>query len=224
MERAVILRLYRENLTDMKRLFNIFLLSLLCISCTREVLQTTYVDLGKKTVGVEAGNFPVKVSMDCVWYAESDSPWITVDNEFHAPEGTVQVSYGSNVSSEGDWRFSRIGVVHIKSYDGAIVGIIHVWQKGLSPVICFDETVKVSLTGGPYLAPCTTTLTDIERPNISLTSAEDWIGDLKWGHDGRSVEFTVREASESREGVVYVRHTDAWGEVTEVSFKVRQGV
>lgn len=206
----------------MRKLFNVLIvIALLCSSCAKEVLKPVEVDLGKKTVGVEAGCFPVKVTADCVWYAESDCPWIHVDSEFHAKEGTFTINYDSNASSEGDWRFNRVGKVLIKTYDDALVGTVAVWQKGISPVIAFDESNKISVSGGQCKVPCRTNLTDAERSRIVVTADQKWISDLRWSLDGRSVDFTA-EAGSSRQAVITLAHTDAWGIVTEVLCNISQ--
>lgn len=210
-------------MTDMKRIVYIIVAAaLFCSSCAKEVLQTTYVDLGKKTVGVEAGSFPVKVTIEGVWYAESQSSWIDVDGSLHKSDGTFLISYDSNASSEGDWRFNRIGKVHVKTYDGATTAVISVWQKGISPVITFAEINKVPVAGGECSVPCTTNLTDAERGGISLTCDQTWISGLSWGRDGRSVTFTAAAGSQGREAVIKLVHTDAWGIATEAICTVRQ--
>ena len=210
-------------MTDMKRIVYIFIAMILfCSSCAKEVLQTVYVDLGKKTVGVDAGSFPVKVTTEGVWYAESQSSWITVDGTLHNSDGTFVVRYDSNASTEGDWRFNRIGLVHVKTYDGATTAVLSVWQKGISPVISFADVNKIPTAGGACSVPCTTNLTDAERSRISLSCSQSWISDLQWGRDGRSVTFIADTGSQGREAAIELVHTDAWGIATETSFTIRQ--
>ena len=218
----VILKKYREYSTNMKRLLYIICaFALICTSCAKEVLKTIEVDLGKKTVGVEAGSFPVKVTVEGVWYAESQSSWIAVDESLHDSDGTFVVRYDSNASSEGDWRFNRAGKVLVKTYDGAVAGVITVWQKGISPSIEFSPVNLIPSAGGPCKVSCMTNITGIEQNNVTVTCEASWISYPVWSRDGMSVDFTA-QAGSSREAVLKVVHTDAWGIVTEVECKVRQ--
>ena len=218
----VILKRYREYSTDMKRLLYIICaLTLVCTSCAKEVLKTTEVDLGKKTVGIEAGSFPVRVTVEGVWYAESQSSWISVDGSLHDSDGTFVIRYESNTSSEGDWRFNRIGKVLVKTYDGAVAGTISVWQKGISPSIEFASVNMIPSAGGSCKVPCLTNLSGSEQNRVSVTCDASWISNPVWSRDGRSVDFTAQPGS-AREAVLKVMHTDAWGIVTEVECKVRQ--
>ena len=206
----------------MKRLLYIICaFALICTSCAKEVLKTTEVDLGKKTVGVEAGSFPVKVSVDGVWYAESESSWISVDGELHDGDGTFVINYDSNASSEGDWRFNRIGKVVVKTYDGAVAGTISVWQKGIAPTIEFAAQTIIPAAGGPCKVSCQTNLSGTEQNRVKVTCDAEWISDAVWSRDGKSVDFTAQAGSD-REAVIKVLHTDAWGIVTEVECNVRQ--
>lgn len=207
----------------MKRIVYIFIAVIFfCTSCAKEVLQTTYVDLGKKTVGVEAGSFPVKVTTEGVWYAESQSSWITVDGSLHDSDGTFLISYDSNASIEGDWRFNRIGTVYVKTYDGATTAVISVWQKGITPVIGFAEVNKIPVAGGLCKIPCTTNLTDAERNGISLSCNVNWISGLEWGRDGRSITFAAEAGAQGREATIKLVHTDAWGIATEALCTISQ--
>ncbi len=217
----VILKKYREYSTDMKRLLYIlFAFCLIGTSCTK-VLQTTEVDLGKKIVGAHAGSFPVKVSVDGVWYAESGASWISVDDELHDSDGTFVINYESNTSSEGDWRFNRIGKVFVKTYDGALAGIISVWQKGITPTIEFAPVTVIPAAGGSCKVTCRTNLSGNEQNSIKITCDASWISNEVWSRDGKSVDFVAKPGT-SRDAVIKVAHTDAWGIVTEVECKVRQ--
>lgn len=206
----------------MRKFYSVFIImSMVLASCAKEVLRPVVIDFGKKTVGVEAGNFPVRVSTDCAWYAESGSSWVKVDGNVHASEGTLLVSYDSNASTEGDWRFNRVGHVFIKTYDGATVGKIAIWQKGIVPVISFAQQNVIPASGGPCRVECMTNLTDLERPRIKLSTDAGWITDLRWSQDGKSVEFTALAGS-GRQAEIVLAHTDAWGIVTERKFNVSQ--
>ena len=216
----VILKLLEEYLTDMKRLLYIFVI-LLCTSCVKGVLQPTYVDLGSKTVGIDAGTFPVRITVEGVWYAESQVSWLKVDESLHDSDGTFTVRYESNTSSEGDWRFNRVGTVLVKTYDGAVTGTIKVLQKGMTPEIRFADVNKIPVAGGQCKVTCLTNLTDSERSGISFRCQETWIKDICWSLDGRSVDFTA-EAGVARQAKVTMIYTDAWGQVTEVEFTVSQ--
>ena len=67
----------------MRKFYSVFIImSMVLTSCAKEVLQPIVIDFGKKTVGVDAGSFPVRVSTDCAWYAQAESSWIKVDSEF----------------------------------------------------------------------------------------------------------------------------------------------
>ena len=216
----VILKLLEEYLTDMKRLLYIFVI-LLCTSCVKGVLQPVSVDLGSKTVDIEAGSFPVRITVEGVWYAESQVSWLLVDDALHDSDGTFTVRYESNASSEGDWRFNRVGTVLVKTYDGAVVGMIKVLQKGITPEIRFADLIRIPLAGGQCKVACETNLTDSERSGIAFSCQETWIKDICWSLDGRSVDF-VAEAGGPRQAVVKMIYTDAWGQSTEVEFIVSQ--
>lgn len=206
----------------MRKFYSVFIImSMVLTSCAKEVLQPIVIDFGKKTVGVDAGSFPVRVSTDCAWYAQAESSWIKVDSEFHESEGTVLVNYDSNASSEGDWRFNRIGYVYIKTYDGGTVGKIAVWQKGIAPAISFPQDNIIPAAGGACRVECMTNLTDSERSRIKISTEAAWITGLEWSRDGRSVKFTAQAGSQ-RQAEITLRHTDAWGIVTERKFNVIQ--
>ena len=216
----VILKLSEEFLTDMKKLLYIFVI-ISCISCGKAGLQPTYVDLGSKTVGIDAGTFPVKITVEGVWYAESQVSWLKVDEGLHNSEGTFTVRYESNASAEGDWHFNRIGTVFVKTYDGSVVGTIKVLQRGAVPEIRFEQVNRIPLVGGECKVPCMTNLTDSERSSISLTCQEDWIKNLCWSLDGRSVDF-MADPGGPRQTIVTMIYTDAWGQGIEVEFNVSQ--
>ena len=216
----VILKLLEEYLTDMKRLLYIFMI-LLCTSCVKGVLQPVSVDLGSKKVGVEAGSFPVRITVEGVWYAESQVAWLKVDESLHDSDGTFTIRYESNTSSEGDWRFNRSGIVLVKTYDGAVVGTIKVLQKGMTPEIRFADMNRIPTAGGQCKVACVTNLTDSERSGISFKCQEKWIKDICWSRDGRSVDF-VAEAGGPRQALITMIYTDAWGQSVEVEFIVSQ--
>lgn len=217
---VVALKLLKEYSTDMRRLLLIFAV-IICTSCAKTELQPTYLDLGKKTVGIEAGNFPVKITVEGVWYAESEASWIDIDSSLHDSDGTFSVRYESNASSEGDWRFNRKGVVLVKTFDGAVVGSITVLQKGIEPEITFAPVNKIPIAGGECKIPFITNLTDSERSGISFTCVESWINDIRWSMDGRSVDLTA-SAGQARQAVITMVYTDAWGISTDVEFMVSQ--
>ena len=114
-----------------KRLILIGLAAIILAAFAKEVLSPTGKIIGEFTVESDAGQFPVLVSADCVWKAESLDEWISVDNSWHRETYTVTVHYGSNQSIEGLHRPARSGKVLIETADGAQIDTLIVHQKGM---------------------------------------------------------------------------------------------
>ena len=114
-----------------KRFILICLAAIVMAACTKEVLSPTGKIIGEFTVESDAGQFPVLVTADGVWKAESLEDWITVDNSWHRDQYTVIVRYGSNQSIEGMNRPARSGKVIIETADGAQIDTLIVHQKGM---------------------------------------------------------------------------------------------
>lgn len=120
-----------RRLIMIKRFILICAAAIVMAACSKEVLSPVGKLIGEYTVESDAGQFPVLVSTDGVWKAESLEDWITVDNAWHRDRYTVIVRYGSNQSIEGMHRPARSGKVIIETADGAECDTLIVHQKGL---------------------------------------------------------------------------------------------
>lgn len=191
------------------------------VSCQKSVLVSTTVDLGRKVVDEREGNFPVSVTTEGAWYAVSASKWIEVDGSLHRGKSTFTVKYKNNFSYEGECRLNRIGTVKVLTCDGATQAELHLWQKGKSPVFSFPEESVVKAEGGPCRVGCVTDLPSDGISGLALSSDASWISNIAWGSDSRSVVFDAQPGS-GRSAVITLSHTDSWGIVTKVEFKVSQ--
>lgn len=205
----------------MKRLFYILCMLGVFVSCQKSVLVSTTVDLGRKVVDEEEGSFPVLVTTEGAWYAVSDSKWIEVDGSLHSGKSTFTVKYRNNFSYEGECRLNRIGRVKVLTCDGATRAELRLWQKGKSPVFLFPDESKVKAEGGLCRVECVTDLPSDGISGLSLSSDASWLSNITWGSDCRSVVFDA-QAGSGRSAVITLSHTDSWGIVTKVDFKISQ--
>lgn len=196
-------------------IFIVTLASVLLSACTKEVLKTSGKVLGERTVSAEAGDFPVLVTTTGVWTAASLSDWIKVDGQMHKDQGTILVRYGANTSYLGKNCFNRLGKVLVKTVDGAEADTLFVKQRGIAPFFYCPEVGEVPLRGGRFSVPVNSNFSDNERPRLSFRSNVEWISNVSWGYDGRSIAFDVTKGQTEREAVIYLTFTPEWGEIFE---------
>ena len=194
----------------------LYIVTTLCllVACNKEEIRTREEAGGTRTVGVSSGAFPVLVTTEGVWMAESDDAWIHIDDSWHKNKASFYVQYDSNESTDGDRRFNRVGTIRVKTWDGAIVKTISLRQYGLEPFISLPDT-KISTAGGRQNIPFLTNLTDRERPSLVFTSDSPSLIAPIWDEDGESVSFDTTEGTTG--GVIQVQFTDAWGKVFTAS-------
>lgn len=199
----------------------ICLIMLFLVGCVKENIIPTGKNLGHVEVGCQAGEFPVAVNTEGYWTVKSLCEWISVDSGYRKGDGAFSVRYEGNESFEWVCRFNRRGNVLVKTYDGAVVDTIEVWQKGIDPFIQFENEYVIGAEPSECTVSMITNLNDEERSRINCASDVPWILDPKWGRDGRSVVFSVT-AGHSRSGHITFTHIDQWGVTTSKTFTVAQ--
>lgn len=196
-------------------IFVVILASVLLSACTKEVLKTSGKVLGERTVSAEAGDFPVLVTTTGVWTAASLSDWIKVDGDMHKDQCTILVRYGANTSYLGKNCFNRLGKVLVRTVDGAQADTLLVKQRGIAPFFYCPEVGEVPLRGGRFSVPVNSNFSDNERSRLSFRSDVEWISNISWGYDGRSIAFDVTKGETAREATIYLTFTPEWGEIFE---------
>ena len=204
----------------MKKILSL-LLTFALAACSKEVLQPVEQSLGCKTVEAAAGSFQVLVTADAVWEVSTEDDWIDVAPGWHRSASAFVVNYASNESIEGACRFNRTGHIAVKTYDGALVGVLELRQKGIDPFIEFTQCeYGLPAAGGICDLALRTNLGDAQRASIRVDAQAAWL-EPSWGRDGRSVRLQV-QAGSNRSASVRVQFTDCWGQVTEAACTVTQ--
>lgn len=202
--------------------FTIQVALLLLSGCTKEVLKTSGKVLGERTVSADEGEFPVLVTTTGVWKASSLNDWIKVEDDLHKDQGTVLVRYGANTSYLGKNCFNRLGKLVVETVDGAESDTLFVKQRGIAPFFSCSGIGEVPLSGGRFSVPVSSNFSDTERSRLSFTSDVDWISNISWGYDGKSIAFDVAKGSAQRESVIYLKFTPEWGEIFEGECPIMQ--
>ena len=197
---------------------------LLASSCKKEVVGVRGEVVTEKYVSAEAGSFPMIVTMDGIWRAETVEDWLYISADcegYIKGDYSVTVCYESNQSTESRRNFNRLGHVIIRSYDGFLADTVLVKQRGLEPYIELRDTATEQTECAIAL---NTNLTDEQRPGIACTADATWVKSLAMNDAKTAIDVTLEPntTGAERETTVRFAFTDAWGETTEVTCTLTQ--
>lgn len=189
-------------------------------SCTEKTTIIEHRLLKEQELSLTEATFMVLVDGAGIWSASSGEDWIHIDERYYTGEAAFEVRCDSNESTEGDHRFCRVGRVLVNAWDGSWTGEVIIRQDGLSPEIELSP-VLIAASEGVYSMPMKTNLSDRERKGLSFSCDAQWISDMVFGQDGKSIVFKAT-AGNSRSAEISVTFTDAWGRTYTKSAKINQ--
>lgn len=204
----------------MKKISILLLMSIILVSCGKEVLVTTGRIAADRYVPVEGCEFCISVSTYGVWNAESLDPWLKLDGRYRKGDGAVSVACLSNESLEGMRRFCRVGRIVLRTYDECACDTVRVFQSGLAPYLHVGD-MFVGTEGGVFDIPFSTNLTDNERMGVTCKASASWIRSAVWSADGDSIRVEA-EAGSTRNCTLTVSFTDSWGRTTDTQCIISQ--
>lgn len=148
---------------------------------------------------------------DVIWKAASDDKWLSVNFDGYVKgEYAVTISCASNESTPGRRNFARKGHVYVMSYDHRLCDTIVVKQRGLEPVLHL-ESVEAAASSRECMIPLATNLTDEQRPAISFSADQSWVGAMEIAPDNAHVVVRF-DSAPSGSATVTMRYVPAWGE------------
>lgn len=197
---------------------------LLMAACTKEVVGVSGRVIGEQYVSAEEGEFPIIVSMNTVWTAQTMEDWLSISEDcegYIQGDYAVTVRYTSNQSTESRRNFNRLGHVIIRSYDGFKADTVLVKQRGLDP---FVELQSAVVEGTECQVKLNTNLTDEQRPNIVCKADDSWVRSVAMNDAKTALNITLAPNDSGAERTTIIRFvfTDAWGQGTEENCSLTQ--